>query len=135
MNKPIFALACALTILPFTASAAPSSSVTRTVHLEITDPGDPAGGIDLDTSLVGERTCASFTLDDRTTRRKVTICTSGSAEKPYLDVRLERGGASGSVDVQFSAATPSGTRTRVGKIALDAKKSLEVHATLTSAAP
>ncbi|KAB2888617.1 MAG: hypothetical protein F9K40_20360 [Kofleriaceae bacterium] len=135
MNKPIFALACALTILPLTASAAPSSSLTRTVHLEISDPGDPSGGITLDTSLVGERACSAFTLDDRTTRRKVTLCTSGSAEKPYLDVRLERGGAAGAVDVQFSAATASGARTRVGKIALDAKKSLEVHATLTTAAP
>lgn len=136
MNKPIFALACAITILPFTASAAPSATpMTRTVHLEITDPGDPSGGLVLDTSLVGERACTSITLDDRTTRRKLSICAGGSDEKPYLELRLERGGAAGSVDVQFAAVAPKGTRTRLGKVALDAKKTLEAHATVTTDAP
>jgi hypothetical protein len=136
MNKPILALATALTILPFTASAAPSATpMTRTIHLEISDPGDPAGGLVLDTSIVGERSCSTITLDDHTTRRKVSICTGGSADNPYVDLRLERGGAAGSVDVQFSAITPKGTRTRLGKVALDAKKTLEAHATVTTDVP
>jgi hypothetical protein len=136
MNKLILALATAITILPFTASAAPSTTpITRTVRLEITDPGDPAGGLVLDTSLVGERACSTTTLDDRTTRRKVSICTGGSDDKPYLEVRIERGGAAGSIEVSFAAVTPKGARTRVGKLALDAKKSLEAHATVTTDAP
>src|SRR5262245_33693592 len=114
MNKPAFLVAVAVTLLPFTASAAPSATpMTRTVHLEITDPGDPAGGLVLDTSLVGERACSTITLDDHTTRRKVSLCTGGSADNPYVDMRLERGGASGSVDVQFSAITPKGAKTRL----------------------
>ena len=136
MNKPILALATALTLLPFTASAAPSTPpLTRTVHLEITDPGDPSGGLVLDTSLIGERACSTITLDDRTTRRKVSICTGGSAENPFVELRLERGGAAGSVDVEFAAVTPRGTRTRLGKVALDTKKTLEAHATVTTDAP
>jgi hypothetical protein len=136
MNKPALLVAIAVTVLPFAAHAAPSTTpVTRTVHLEIADPGDPAGGLVLDTSLVGERACSTITLDDRTTRRKLTICTGGSAENPFVDLRLERGGAAGSVDVQFAAVTPKGARTRLGKVALDAKKTLEAHATVTTDAP
>jgi hypothetical protein len=137
MKRPLLlALATAITFLPFTASAAPSATpMTRTVHLEITDPGDPAGGLVLDTSLVGERACSTITLDDRTTRRKVSVCTGGSAENPFVELRLERGGAAGSVDVQFAAVTPKGTKTRLGKVALDTKRSLEAHATVTTDTP
>ncbi|HUQ05566.1 MAG TPA: hypothetical protein VM261_23850 [Kofleriaceae bacterium] len=137
MKRPLLlALASAITILPFAAHAAPSATpMTRTVHLEISDPGDPAGGLVLDTSLVGERACSTITLDDRTTRRKVSICTGGSAEHPFVDLRLERGGAAGAVDVQFAAVTPNGARTRLGKVALDTKRSLEAHATVTTDAP
>ena len=136
MNKPAFAIAVAVTLLPFTASAAPGSSpVTRSIHLEITDPGDPSGGLDFTTSLVGERACATIVLDDRTTRRKLSFCAGGPDDKPYVELHLERGGAAGSVDLQFAAVTPRGARTRLGKVALDAKKTLEAHATVTTDAP
>jgi hypothetical protein len=109
--------------------------VTRSIHLEITDPGDPAGGLDLTTSLIGERACTTITTDDHTTRRKVELCAMGDASAPYLEMRLERNGAAGSVDVEFASVAPLGKKTRLGKLALDAKKSIEAHATVTSDAP
>jgi hypothetical protein len=134
-------------ILPlhlFLALAAPSiaaadtarpAPVTRSIHLEITDPGDPAGGLDLTTSLLGERACTTITTDDHTTRRKVELCAMGDAGDPYIEMRLERNGAAGSIDVQFAATTPSGKRTRLGKLAIDAKRTIEAHATVSSDAP
>ncbi len=138
MNPTRLSLAILLgaAFLPGLAGADPRPApIARTVHLEITDPGDPAGGLALDTSLVGERACTTMVLDDRTTRRKLELCIAGSDERPYLELRLERGGAAGSVDVQFAAVARRGTRTRLGKIALDAKRTLEAYATVTTDAP
>ena len=109
--------------------------VTRSIHLEITDPGDPAGGLDLTTSLIGERACTTITTDDHTTRRKVELCAMGSGEDPYIEMRLERNGAAGSVDVEFASVAPRGKRTQLGRLAVDAKRSIEAHATVTGDAP
>jgi hypothetical protein len=109
--------------------------ITRSIHLEITDPGDPAGGLDLTTSLNGERACTTITTDDHTTRRKVELCAMGDASAPYLEMRLERNGAAGSVDVEFASIAPLGKRTQLGKLALDAKRTIEAHATVSSDVP
>jgi hypothetical protein len=112
-----------------------AAQVTRSIHLEITDPGDPAGGLDLTTSLIGDRACTTITTDDRTTRRKVELCAMGDASAPYIEMRLERNGAAGSIDVEFASVAPKGKRTQLGKLALDAKRTVEAHATVSGDAP
>jgi hypothetical protein len=129
-------LLIALAVPSIASADTPSrpAPVTRSIHLEITDPGDPAGGLDLTTSLIGERACTTITTDDRTTRRKVELCAMGNSD-PFIEVRLERNGAAGSIDVEFASVAPRGKRTQLGKLALDAKRTIEAHATVSSDAP
>lgn len=132
-------LLLAAMLAPATAAAdsrpAPAPSPVRTVHLEITDPGDPGGALELTTSLVGERACTGVELAEGPSQRKLDLCVLGPAGRSGVEVHLERRAAGHTVDVRFAALAPAGKRTRVGRVTLGAGRVLEAHATVTLDAP
>ena len=129
MNHRALLFASATAILLFTtgsAAAGPAPPV-REIRVEVVDPGDAGGGLDITTSLIGEHTCSSSTTAALGNRRKLEICVEGDS----VYVHIERQADDKQIDVRFAARPAAGTRTRVGKIALGPKQALEAFVTVT----
>jgi hypothetical protein len=115
-----------LLLAPSSAAAGPADPA-RELRVEIFDPGDPAGGADVTTSLIGERACSESSADDGAgNRRKLEICVEGDAVR----LHIERYSAGKHVDVRFAARPEAGKRIRVGRMALGTRQALEAFVTL-----
>ena len=109
---------------PSSPAAAPGAA--RQVHVEVTDPGDPAGGAELTTTLLGDRACASSVTDDGTAARKLQVCLDGGAVR----LRLERRAGGKNLEVDLAARPVPGKRVLLGAVALGPRQRLEAFVTV-----